>query len=40
LDFGVSGAASPYVLDSALMDKIISAVAEGIKDYLTASQPK
>jgi N-acetylmuramoyl-L-alanine amidase len=39
IDFGVSDSASPYVLDSVLMGKIISAVSDGIKDYFTASQP-
>jgi N-acetylmuramoyl-L-alanine amidase len=40
IDFEVSDSASPYVLDSALMEKIISAVSEGIKEYFAASQPK
>jgi len=39
LDFGISDSASPYVLDSALMSKIINAVSDGIKEYFTASQP-
>ncbi len=39
VSFGVSNSASPYALDSDLMDKIISAVSAGIKDYFTALQP-
>ena len=36
LDFGISGSASPYVLDSVLMDKIIKAISDGIKEYFAA----
>jgi N-acetylmuramoyl-L-alanine amidase len=39
IDFEVSDStSSPYVLDSVLMDKIISAVSGGIKEYFAASQ--
>lgn len=40
LDLGVSASASPYVLDSALMGKIVSAVSDGIKEYFASSQPQ
>ena len=39
INFGVSDSASPYVLDSALMNEIVNAVSEGVKEYFAVSQP-
>jgi len=38
IDFGVSDVMASYVLDAAIMDKIIRSVSEGINEYLAASQ--
>ncbi len=38
VSFGVSNSASPYVLDSDLMDKIMNAVSGGIKEYFAVLQ--
>lgn len=38
VSLGVLNSASPYVLDTDLMDKIMSAVSEGIKEYFAALQ--
>ena len=40
VDFGVSDSISPYVLDSAFMDKIIAGISEGLNEYISSLKPR